>query len=98
MPAIELTAEQLIQIKQEQLMHAYRELFGESEATRSPTQNAVWNDLQIAGYKKKPIFVADKQGALCPMRAAFADGRRSIILYIESNIEFASDIQQQPKT
>ena len=59
-------------------MRAYRDLFGDNPANRSETQRIVWEDLQRAGYANQPVFVDDKNGAVCPMRAAFADGRRSI--------------------
>lgn len=75
-------------------MAAYRDLFGNDPEKRTPIQEIVWNDLQNVGYSKRPVFVPDREGRLCPMRAAFADGRRSVLLYIESNVSFVSEVQQ----
>lgn len=93
------------QAKIAKLAAQYRSLFGVPPGpgapdTRTEAQIAVWRDLEIAGYAKRPVFMADRAGALCGMRAAFADGRRSIFLYIESNVTFDPVVdpqQQQPK-
>ncbi len=95
MPPIELTQEQQALLRQSRVMHAYRDLFGGDEKTRSETQRIVWEDLRIAGYVDRPVFLADKNGALCPMRAAYADGRRSIALYIAANVQHAPTLVQQ---
>lgn len=83
------------QMRQSRVMQAYRDLFGADEKTRTEIQRIVWEDLKVCGYLHEPVFVPDKAGALCPMRAAFADGRRSIFLYIRSNVEFAPNVAQQ---
>lgn len=88
MPDVILTPAQVDRLREERLEAAYRQVFGADEAARNADQILVWADLQIAGYKNKPVFVADKTGALCPMRAAIADGRRSLLLYIEANVSF----------
>ena len=79
-------------------MRAYRDLFGADESSRSETQRIVWDDLKVAGYFKQPVFIRDHTGALCPLRAAYADGRRSIFLYIERNAMFTPELtEEQPK-
>lgn len=84
-------------------MRCYRDLFGTPPApgapeTRSEAQILVWQDLEIAGYAKRPVFVPDRQGNLCSMRASIADGRRSLFLYIESNVNFTAQLQSNPPT
>jgi len=90
------------QMAREKLAAQYRSVFGFPPApgqpdTRSPAQIAVWQDLEIAGYFRKPIFVPDRVGALCPLRAAYAEGRRSIFLYAEANVTFAPSLGAQPQ-
>lgn len=88
---------------QEKLAAQYRALFGvppgpgEPDA-RSEAQIAVWNDLKIAGYADKPVFIPDRTGVLCAMRAAYADGRRSLLLYILANVNFSPKLEQQQPT
>lgn len=95
---VHLTAEQQELLRKSKVADAYRKLFGSDPTTRSEIQILVWEDLQRAGYKREPVFVPDRQGQVCGMRAAFADGRRSIVLYIEANVAFAPELeQQQPK-
>lgn len=82
-----LTPEQREMLRQQRVMNAYRELFGANPDARSPIQKLVMDDLAEQGYLSKPVFVPDrKTGVLCPLRAAYADGRRSIALYVASNI------------
>lgn len=90
----------LEQMQIEKLAAQYRAVFGKppeagQPETRSESQIAVWDDLQKAGYAQKPVFVPDRRtGELCPMRAAFADGRRSLYLYIESEVNYSPQIEQ----
>lgn len=88
----------IAQMRQEKLMRAYRDLFGDNQATRSEAQILVWEDLQKVGYARQTVFIPDRNGAVCPMRAAFADGRRSVLLYIESNVSFVPAVTQQSTT
>lgn len=90
----ELTPRQIEQIRQERIMKAYRDLFGTDPNTRSVIQQTVWEDLKLAGYADQTEWIPDKTGALCPIRAALAGGRRSLFLYIQSNVEFAPGLEQ----
>jgi hypothetical protein len=95
MPAVDLTEEQRWKLHQSKVIAAYKHVFGTDDATRTDDQRTVWTDLQIVGYSKEPVFKPDKDGALCPLRAAFADGRRSVITYIETNATFSPKIEEQ---
>lgn len=88
--AVEMTKEQRERLEQAKVVDAYKRLFGPDAKTRSEVQRIVWEDLKKVGYARRPVFVADKSGALCPMRAAFADGRRSVMLYIAENVKASS--------
>lgn len=70
------------------LSAAYKAMFGADPKVRTEMQLLVWEDLQIAGYMKALTFQPDRVGALCPMRAAIAEGRRSLVLYIESQLTY----------
>lgn len=65
---------------------AYKEVFGANPKKRTLAQSIVWEDLQKVGFVKSPVFMGDKSGALCPLRAAHADGRRWVWLYVEGNV------------
>lgn len=86
-------------MRAEKLARQYRDLFGkvpgpgESDA-RSEAQIAVWADLAKAGYDDQPTFVL-VNGALCPLRAAKTDGRRSLWLYIKSQVNLVPQIKPQ---
>lgn len=74
-----------------QLESAYREVFGNQPEPGAPerrtlAQRLVWADLEVAGYFRRPAFVPDKDGAICMTRGAIAEGRRSLFLYIQSNV------------
>lgn len=96
----DLTQAQKDIIAQEKLMAAYRDMFGGDPASRTPNQQLVMADLEVAGYFKRPThvpipaFVGDRIGAVCPVRSSIAEGRRSLFLYILSNIEFSQKLQQ----
>lgn len=89
---VTLSPAQIERLKLERLEAAYKAVFGDSPATRTKDQLLVWEDLEIAGYMKSPIFAHDKTGALCAMRAAIADGRRSLMLYIMANVSPPPDL------
>lgn len=71
----------------ERLVRAFLDVFGDDNATRTPSQKIVWSWLEQAGYKKRPSFVPDSEGRLDPIRAAVTDGRRGLFLEIESIVE-----------
>jgi hypothetical protein len=81
-------------LKQEKLMRAYRDLFGANEAARSETQILVWEDLRKRGYEDLPTWVADKEGKICPYRAAITDGSRNYWLYIKANVNFQPKLER----
>lgn len=75
-------------------------VFGPSDKVRTEFQKTVWRELGLMGYEEQPVFVADAKGALCPLRAAMTDGRRSLWADIKANVNFqsppaAEDKQQQ---
>lgn len=70
------------------LLQAYREVFGTAESNRGPSQRLVWEDMEKAGYLRKPTFVRDPDGSLCPLRAAIAEGHRDFFLYVERNVTY----------
>ena len=93
-----LTLEQAAQIQELKVAKAYRDVFGAPPSVgapdnRSEAQKLVWKDLEIAGYFRMNAFLSDKNGALCPLRGAFADGRRSLFLYILSNVSFEPKLE-----
>jgi hypothetical protein len=71
-------------------IEAFKMVFGGSEKTRTEFQRVVWRELAIMGYEERPVFVADKAGALCPLRAAMTDGRRSLWADIKANVNFSA--------
>ena len=75
------------------LAAAYKAMFGADPKARTEMQILVWEDLQIAGYMKALTFQPDRTGALCAMRAAIAEGRRSLVLYIESQVGYDPDLR-----
>lgn len=75
-------------------MRCYRDVFGADEKTRTPSQDAVWKHLTSSSYKNKPIFVADRNGQMCPIRAAITEGRRSLFLEMELYVNFQQQIQK----
>src|SRR6187399_950278 len=86
-----MTPEAREELRREMVEGCYRDLFGippepGKPDQRTKTQQVVWNDLQAAGYMFQPVFKADKEGKLCNARAAIADGRRSLFLYIRANV------------
>ena len=91
MPTVSPSPEALAQIKRERLMRAYRDLFGATSGARSDTQRLVWEDLQKVGYARASLFQPDRNGAVCPLRAALAEGRRTAILYIEDAVSFVPE-------
>ena len=90
-----LTEEQRLLLQQSKVIAAYRRVFGTDDATRTADQLTVWHDLEILGYAKKGIFKADKNGAVCPFRAAIADGHRDFFLYIEANATASPEVIEQ---
>ena len=89
MPEVSLTDAQRWKLHQSKVIEAYKRVFGENPEKRTDAQRIVWEDLQM-----------DKAGNLCAMRAAIADGRRSLLLYIAENVDFVPgaivEEQQQP--
>ena len=82
------------QLKREKLCRAYRDLFGADEGVRNETQTLVWEDLKKRGYDELPTWVPDKEGRICPYRAAITDGSRNYWLYIRANVNFRPQIQR----
>lgn len=71
-------------------IEAFKMVFGGSEKTRTEFQRIVWRELGIMGYEDRPVFVSDKAGALCALRAAMTDGRRSLWSDIKANVNFSA--------
>ena len=93
-----LTPEQQEQLRQAKLARAYRDLLGAlpvpgAPDTRSPAQIMVMADLEAAGYFRMNCFPVDKTGAMDPLAGAWRDGRRSLLLYIKSNVEFEPKLE-----
>lgn len=80
------TEAQMEAMRQSRVADAYKEVFGATAAKRNRAQAIVWEDMQKVGMVKSPVFIADKAGQMCAMRAAHADGRRWVFLYIEANV------------
>ena len=73
----------------ERLVRAFLDVFGDDNASRTPSQRIVWQWLEKESYSKRPSFVPDAEGKLDPIRAAVTDGRRSLFLAIDSIVGFA---------
>jgi len=86
MAGTRLTDAQREAIRQSKVADAYKMLFGDNPKKRTESQQIVWDDMQKVGSVKSPVFVAGKDGAMCPLKAAHLDGRRWVWLYIEANV------------
>lgn len=75
----------------ERLVRAFLDVFGDDNASRTPSQQIVWAWLEQAGYARRPSFVPDAEGKLDTLRAAITDGRRSLYLEIASIVEGGFD-------
>lgn len=83
----------------EKVARQFRDVFGmppgpgEGEK-RSESQIAVWEAIMKAGNMHQTVFMPDRAGQMCSMRAAFADGQRWMALYIKANVEYTPKIVQ----
>ena len=75
----------------ERLVRAFLDVFGDDNASRTPSQRIVWAWLEQAGYARRPSFVPDADGKLDTLRAAVTDGRRGLYLEIASIVEGGFD-------
>lgn len=75
----EKTAQEIQREETEKVLRSYRAVFGQ-EGERTADQERVIADMKHRGYVERPVFVPNNEGALCPMRAANADGRRGFVL------------------
>jgi len=75
----------------ERLVRAFLDVFGDDNASRTPSQQIVWAWLEQAGYARRPSFVPDADGKLDTLRAAITDGRRGLYLEIASIVEGGFD-------
>jgi hypothetical protein len=66
-----------------QLALAYAHVFG-LDGKRMIHQQLVWDDLQKRGYMRSSTIIASSQGACDPFRFAVAEGRRQMVLELES--------------
>ena len=71
----------------ERLVRAFLDVFGDDNASRTPSQRIVWAWLEQAGYARRPSFVPDADGKLDTLRAAITDGRRGLYLEIAAIVE-----------
>lgn len=76
------------------VVEAFRMVFGVGDTHRTDYQRIVWEQLRRMSYMDQPVFVLNKAGELCPLRAAMTDGRRSLFCDIERNVNFG---QQQKR-
>lgn len=77
---------------------AFREVFGTATG-RTIAQAIVMEHLEATCYMRRPIFVADQSGGVQSERAAFADGRRSVVLEINDLLAASDDLsEKKPKT
>lgn len=89
----------LDQMAQEKIVRQFKDVFGVPPAPgegekRTESQIAVWENLKKAGNFKSTVFLPDRNGDFCPLRAAFADGQRWMFLYILANLEYAPKIDK----
>lgn len=75
----------------ERLVRAFLDVFGDDNASRTPSQQIVWAWLEQAGYARRTSFVPDAEGKLDTLRAAITDGRRGLYLEIASIVEGGFD-------
>lgn len=75
----------------ERLVRAFLDVFGDDNASRTPSQRIVWEWLENAGYAKRPSFNPDSDGKFCELRAAITDGRRGLFLEIANIVELGFD-------
>ena len=87
-----VTAVQLAALARAKLNDHYRDVFG-AEGRRNVSQEAVWRDLTSACYLHRPVFQADKDGKIDALKAAYTDGMRSVLLYVQENISSESATQ-----
>lgn len=78
----------------ERLVRAFLDVFGDANASRTPSQRVVWAWLEQAGYARRPSFVPDAEGKLDTLRAAITDGRRGLYLEIAAIVEGGFDRTQ----
>jgi hypothetical protein len=90
----QLEAEQRAKV----IVSAYRHVFG-VDGHRSEAQQVVWDDMKKRARLEAPVFITDVQGALCPLRAAFADGQRSNFLQTQAivNARAEQTEKQEPE-
>ncbi len=67
---------------------AFTEVFGVNGMQRTAAQVLVLATLKDQCYANKPIFVADAQGKMCPIRAALTEGKRSVWIALDEEISF----------
>ena len=75
----------------ERLVRAFLDVFGDDNASRTPSQQIVWAWLEQAGYARRTSFVPDAEGKLDTLRAAITDGRRGLYIEIASIVEGGFD-------
>lgn len=95
MPKVTLTDAQREALRLSKVTDAFRKVFGTDDVTRTDAQKIVWGQLRLMSYRDKPSFVADKNGAMCPIRAALTDGRRALFCDLEANVTFTPLIEEQ---
>lgn len=88
----QLEAEQ----KAKAVISAYRHVLG-IEGHRSEAQQIVWDDMRKRARLDAPVFIADVQGALCPLRAAYADGQRSNFLQTQAIVYARAEQTEKPE-
>lgn len=62
-------------------------------------QKIVWQFLRAISYMDRPTFVADKDGKICPLKAAQCEGRRTVFLELELQTKLAKlpRMPEEPK-
>lgn len=88
-PEAPLTPEQVAALAEKEKIHAaFIEVFGVNGTQRTNAQTIVLEALKKACYAEKPVFAPDKEGHLCPLRAAWTDGKRAVWISVNEEISF----------
>lgn len=88
-----LTPAQKIQLREEKLAAAYREMFGDDPSKRTSIQELVWADLEARCYYNRPTMIPNTAGDVDRLRTDSAEGARCVFLYIRGNVFFRPEIQ-----
>lgn len=92
----ELTKQQQ---KLREIAVSFAKVFGAPDS-RTKEQKIVMETLESSCYMHRPLFVQDATGAVCPVRAALTEGKRTAILEINAWVKRGTapqDETEQPK-